>query len=121
MEDVKTIFHIIPLLVTALGPGILSLELYDQLGLHTKIVAYTKMFECMSDLKIKLSYVLFFIIIPVYRFIVHPLIGKYLPSMLRITGVGLFLCLVSTVLSLAVTSISHFQDNASYYSIVLLI
>ena len=113
VEDVKTIFRIIPLLVAALGPGILSLELYDQLGLHTKIAAYAKMFECMSDFKITLSYALFFIMIPVYRFIVHPLIGKYLPNMLRITGVGLFLCLVSTVLSLAVTSIGHFQDNAS--------
>ena len=113
VEDVKTIFRIIPLLVAALGPGILSIELYDQLGLHTKIAAYAKMFECMRDFKIKLSYATSFVMIPVYRFIVHPLIGKYLPSMLRIIGVGLFLCLVSTVLSLAVTSIGHFQDNAS--------
>ena len=44
VEDVKTIFRIIPLLVAAFGPGILSLELYDQLGLHAKIAAYPKMF-----------------------------------------------------------------------------
>ena len=68
----------------------------------------------MSDFKIKLSYATSFVMIPVYRFIVQPLISKYLPNMLRLAGVGLVLCLVGTVLSLAFTSIGQFQDNASH-------
>ena len=55
-----------------------------------------------------------FIFIPVYRFIVYPLVGKYIPSMLKIMGIGIFLCSISTVISLAIDSIGHFYSNASH-------
>ena len=61
-----------------------------------------------------LYYVTSFIFIPVYRFIVYPLVGKYIPSLLKMIGVGLSLCLLSTVISLAVDSIGHFYSNASH-------
>ena len=53
-----------------------------------------------------------FVLIPVYRFIVYPLIHKYVPSLLKMIGAGLFLSLVSTVIHTAVTAtVNIFQNN----------
>ena len=54
-----------------------------------------------------------FVVIPVYRVILYPLIGKYVPSMLRICGLGIFLWLLGTVVKLSIDSIGHFYSNAS--------
>ena len=49
VEDVKTIYHLTPLLVAAFGVS-LSLEMNDQLGLHA-IPITSKMFMCVQYLK----------------------------------------------------------------------
>ena len=109
VEDVKTIFRLLPLLVVLIAPRVI----YDQLGLHA-IHTTVNMFECVRESKATIYYVISFIIIPVYRFIVYPLVGRYTLSMLKSMGIGLFLCLVSTVISLAVDSFRHFYSNASH-------
>ena len=84
VEDVKPIFRFLFLLVAVLVPGLLLSESCDQLAM----CSYIK------------SSVISFIFIPVYRFIVYPLIGKYIPSLLKMISVGLSLSLLSTVISL---------------------
>ena len=113
VEDVKTIFRILPLLLVAIEAGFLYSTLFDQLDLHA-IPTTTITFGCIQYLKINAHYITSFIFIPVYRFIVYPLVGKYIPSLLKMIGVGLSLCLLSTVISLAVDSIGHFYSNASH-------
>ena len=49
----------------------------------------------------------------VHRVILYPLVGKYVPSMLRICGLGIFLWLVNTLVKLSIDSIGHFYSNAS--------
>ena len=73
VEDVKTIFCFLPLLLVALVPGLQYNELSDQFGLHA-ILTTTTTFECVKNLKRKFYYVTSFILIPVYRFIVYPLV-----------------------------------------------
>ena len=113
MEDVKTIFRFLSQLVAVPVTGLLFSDSYDQLALHP-IPTTVKMFECVHISKATIYSVVTFIFIPVYRFIVYPLVGKYIPSLLKMIGVGLFLCLLSTVISLAVDSIGHFYSNASH-------
>ena len=52
-----------------------------------------------------------FVLIPVYRFIVYPLIHKYVPSLLKMIGAGLFLSLVSTVIHTVVTAVEYFSEQ----------
>ena len=113
VEDVKTLFRLIPLLVFAIIGPFLTLEFYDQLGLHA-IVTTNQTLEFFHNLKSTTYYTASFFLIPVYRFIVYPLVGKYIPSMLKIIGVGIFVCFVSVLINLAVESVlGHFYSNAS--------
>ena len=113
VEDVKTVFRLTPLLVAAFSVSI-SLELNDQLGLHAMIVTTNKMFMCVQNLKRNVYYTMPVLLIPIYRFILYPLVHKYVPSILKVMGTGLALCLVVTVVELNVLSISHFYSNASH-------
>ena len=112
VEDVKTVYRLIPLLVAAFGVSF-SLEINDQLGLHTIPTTRTT-FMCVQNLKRTVFYVTPVILIPFYRFILHPLVHKYIPSILMIMGAGLFLCLLVTVIELNIVSIGHFYSNASH-------
>ena len=112
VEDVKTIIRLIPLLICVGGIGCFPFEINDQFGLH--VIAATKLtFECVSDLKQICYNTAAFILIPVYHFMVYPFIGKYVPSMLKLMGAGVFLCFISTVVVLTIDSIGHFHSNAS--------
>ena len=112
VEDVKTVFRLAPLLVAAIG-AILNLTIFDQLSIHT-IPSSKQTFECVHNLKITMYYATSFILIPIYRFIVHPLVGKYAPSMLKLMVTGLFLCFVVSIIELNAMSIGHFYSNASH-------
>ena len=113
VEDVKTVFRLMPLLIAAFG-AFLSLEYYDQLSLHA-IVTTEQTFQdhCISNLKHTTYYVTSFFCIPVYRFVVYPLLSKYIPSMLKLIGAGLFICIVSAVSDLTVLTIGPFNSSAS--------
>ena len=113
VEDVKTVFRLMPLLIAAFG-AFLSLEFYDQLSLHA-ILTTEQTFhdQCISNLKHTTYYITSFFCIPVYRFVVHPLLSKYIPSMLKLIGAGLFICLVSAVSDLTVLTIGHFNSSVS--------
>ena len=87
VEDVKTIYRLTPLLVVAFGVS-LSLEMNDQLGLHA-IPITSKMFMCVQYLKGTVFFITPILFIPIYRFILYPLIRKYVPSILKILGTGL--------------------------------
>ena len=113
VEDVKTIFRITPLLVAVFVPGLVFFEMYNQFDLHATPTT-TATFECVSvGLKVNIISIVPLFLVPVYRF-TFPFISKYIPSMLKVMGIGIFLCLASTVIKLAVDSIGHFYSNASH-------
>ena len=107
VEDVKTIFHLVPLLLLAFGVGFLC-----QIGpRQIPIAENTSSIKCVSSLRHFPYAIITFILIPVYRFIVYPLVHKYVPSLLKMIGAGLILCWVSTVINTAVTATGYFSQN----------
>ena len=72
------------------------------------------MVVCFDRLQSSICYIAAIILIPVYQFIVYPLIKRYVPTMLKIMGAGIFLCLVTTMVKLVVSSVGHFYINASH-------
>ena len=108
MEDVKTVFRVLPLLIISVFGAFLLFAANDQLGLRP-------ISRCAPALKFTLHYgnAVSFFLIPAYHFILYPLFYKYIPSMLKIIGAGLFLCLVSSLASLSINTIEHLHSNAS--------
>ena len=113
VEDVKTVFRFVPLLLVTLFGAYLTLDTYDQLSLHA-FQTTKKTFYCVQNMKFSICHVTSFFLIPVYRFILYPLIGKYIPSMLKVIAAGLCLCFAVSLIQLTVLSISHLYSNASH-------
>ena len=61
VEDVKTVFRLMPLLVASVVPAAISFCILDQFGLHT-IQTTTKTFDCVSEMKMTMSYFALFIL-----------------------------------------------------------
>ena len=96
VEDVKTIFRLIPILLLGFGVLFFCESNLSQIPVTKKTIDCVTNFRDLNDLC--------FVLIPVYRFIVYPLVHKYVPSLLKMIGVGLILCLVSTVINTAVAA-----------------
>ena len=112
VEDVKTVFRLTPLLVSASG-AILTFQIYDQFDLHA-IPTSKQTFECVYNLKKTIYYASSFILIPIYRFILYPLVHKHVPSLLKLIGTGLILGFVVMIIELNILSIGHLYSNASH-------
>ena len=104
VEDVKTIFRLTPLLVLAY-----AVIFFCELELSHIITK--KKIKCDSSLKNVAINALCFVLIPVYHFIVYPFVRKHIPSMLKMIGASLILCLISTVINTAVTATMQFSHN----------
>ena len=107
VEDVKTVFRLALLSVFIYGPA------YVCIIIHTSLVVL-KSEENYQYITHNIIKVIPVVAIPVYRFMVYPWIRKYVPSLVKTMGAGLFICLVSTVISLAAESSQHFHSNASH-------
>ena len=105
VEDVKTIFRLTPLLLSMIGVVFLC-----EIG-PRQIPVAKHILKCVSSLRYCSTTVTAFILIPVYRFIVYPLVCKHMPSLLKMIGAGLILCLVSTVVNTAVTATGYYSQN----------
>ena len=108
VEDVKTVFRVLPIVIISVFGAFLLFASDDQLGQPEYAI-------CASALKYNIHYgnAVSFFLIPFYHFILYPLFYKYIPSMLKIAGTGLFLCLVSSLASLSINTIEHLHSNAS--------
>ena len=106
VEDVKTIFRLTPLLVFLYGVVFLCELNLSQIPVTNQVIGCLINFEdnAINDLS--------FVLIPVYRFIVYPLARKHIPSMFKMIGAGLILCLVSTVINTVVAATGYFLEQS---------
>ena len=107
VEDVKTILSLMPPLLSAIGVIFLS----DIGPKQTPVANHT--IKCVSSQRYCSKSITIFVMIPVYRFIVYALARKHIPSLLKMIGAGLILCLVSTVINTVVTANAFFSQNTT--------
>ena len=116
MEDVKTVFRLTPCITGGCGWSsshvLLSVYLIS-LDLTQFKPLCMETFECVSEMKMNMSYLALFVLIPARRIFVRHIFNKYFPSMLKMMGAGYCVCLVTTVVKLVVGSVGHFYNNAS--------
>ena len=110
VEDVKTIFRLIPVLLTGFGFGVSFL---CELGL-SRLSVIKHAIKCVSGIEHSTicTSMAAFVLIPVYRFFVYPFVHKYIPSLLKMIGAGLSLCLLSTVMYTVMTGVEYFSEQS---------
>ena len=108
VEDVKTIFRLLPLFLCFFGPFI-----------TIKVISYRKNLSQQTssspfesaDLQHIVAMMLPILLIPAYRLIVFPLLHNRIPSLIKRAGAGLAIMLIGNLLNLTVDTIGHLHSN----------
>ena len=102
VEDVKTIFRLIPILLPISGVFFFCEFEFSQIpsSKNCSIFEHYAISTAVS------------VLIPVYRFIVYPFVHKYIPSLLKMIGAGLILCFLSSVMYTVMTGVQHFSEQS---------
>ena len=111
VEDVKTVVRLVPLPVSVYGVA-LSIIHNGHVQLHA-IPSIKQTLNCVADLKEFILSLTAVLLIPAYRFILYPVFYKYIPSMLKRIGIGLFLCFVGTLVNLSLDTVEYLHNNTS--------
>ena len=112
VENVKTILRMLIFVVIALI-GSLFFDGTESL-FHTHIIPSTvDTRSCVKSLTDIATYLTAVILIPVYRFVLYPLLINKLPNFLKRVGAGLLLVFISSLLNLTLDTIGHTHSNST--------
>ena len=101
VEDVKTIFRLLPLFLSYFAAFITTRTSYaKQISQLTSI-----------DLYHVIAVILPIPLIPAYQLIVFPLLRNRIPSLIKRAGAGLVIMLIGNLLNLTVDTIEHLHSN----------
>ena len=108
VEDAKTIFRLLPLVLSIFGAFIDS-----KFYIHNDNTVYPLLLTTFepTDLRHMIAIVIPFLLIPAYRFIVFPLLHNRIPTFNKRVGAGLFLIIIGNLLNLTVDTIGHLHSN----------
>ena len=110
IENVKTTLRLIPVMFICAMRGMVVDMSYEQQSHMT--VNNDSIFTCFFSDHYKLFYQMLTFGIPLYHFIIRPIIKKttkYTPSMLTIIGAGLFIQVLGPVGMVVIDTIGHLQ------------
>ena len=102
VEDVKTIFRLLPLFLSIFGAHVTVKIAENKLS---PVVTTTAIMQRI------ITGILPILLIPAYRFIVFPLLHNRIPSLIKRAGAGLVIMLIGNLLNLTVDTIEHLHSN----------
>ena len=105
VEDVKTIFRLLPLFLSIFVASINS-----KMSKLSPMQLLSTTLE-RADLQYMVDTLLPILLIPAYRFIVFPLLHNRIPSLIKRAGAGLVIMLIGNLLNLTVDTIGHLHSN----------
>ena len=110
VEDVRTMLQLIPLLLCAmlyyLPVGKINEQWYNYIIPGNADISVTSIILVTPNIA-------FTVLIPVFYFIIHPFFYKYLPSMLRAIGTGIFLLFLSFIIEISLDIVIHIASEES--------
>ena len=107
VEDVKTIFRLLPLGLIIFGAFVDSKINMQNDNIYSLL---STNFEPI-DLLYIITIITPILLIPAYRFIVFPLLHNRIPSLIKRAGAGLVIMLIGNLLNLTVDTIEHLHSN----------
>ena len=114
VEDVKTILRLLPLFMSTFGALVANNLGYNDY-FQTHIIFPTEgLVVCERRLKKLVSFSSAVFIIPVYRFIIFPLLRNHIPSLMKRAGTGFVLIFIGTLLDLTLDTIGHLHSNNTH-------
>ena len=112
VEDVKTVLRLMPLFMGPFGAFVANNLAVSRDHFQAHLISTTvQNFDCVASLREIIFYSIAVILIPVYRFIVFPLLHKHIPSLLKRIGTGLVLCLIGLSINLTLDTVGHMNSN----------
>ena len=108
VEDVKTIFRLLPLFLIVCGVFIDS-KLY--INNDNKFYPLLSTNFDPNELPYITAIIIPLLLIPAYRFIVFPLLRNRIPNFFKRAGAGLVIMLIGNLLNLTVDTIEHLHSN----------
>ena len=112
VEDVKTVLRLMPLFISPFGAFVAFNLIVSTDHFEVHLISTTAQnFECVDNLQIIIYYSIAVLLIPVYQFIVYPLLHKHIPSLLKRIGAGLLLYLIGSLLNFTLDTVGHMNSN----------
>ena len=115
VENVKTILRLLLLLLSAFGALLIvnDLEFGDYFQIHV-ISTNKRLIPCIKRLRKLSLYASGVIMLPVYRFILFPLLHNRFQSLIKRVGIGLAMIFISTLSNLTMDTIGHLDSNNTH-------
>ena len=117
VQDVKTILRLLPLLplMVFLGISIEPGSFVKHLNVSAIHVKQTlsiplQISYCLLDYRYSVFFAVTVIFIPIYQFLIYPFFYKYVPSILKRIGVGLFITTTGMIGYLIIDTIGHLRN-----------
>ena len=105
VENVKTIFRLLPLFLSLIGAYItINFAVNEMSKAELTSLESTIMQQMITG-------ILPVLLIPAYRFVMIPLLHNRIPSLIKRVGVGLIIMLIGNLLNITVNTIEHLHSN----------
>ena len=120
VEDVRTILHLLPFslcMIVACNIMKANSEFHQHMVLKMStgfVYAIEVFINILVDSGFVTASIVPLIYIPVFLFIIQPLFYKYIPSLLKRVGIGIFLRLVAFTGMLVIDITGHAMDNSAH-------
>ena len=114
VEDVKTVFRLLPLFLSTLGALVANDLGYNDYFQGHVISTADELVDCVRRLQKLVLYLSAVFLIPAYRFIVIPQLHNYIPSLMKRAGTGFVLVFIGTLLDLTLDTIGHLHSNNTH-------
>ena len=110
VEDTKTIFRLMPLVI-------ICTVMSAFYGEYTEGLRLFEIYGCNSPDIFEISLVVpYILIIFLHQFLIYPCFHKYIPSMLKRIGIGLVLVVLLNILYTGLSVIGHYHFGNMFYS-----
>ena len=114
VEDVKTVLRLLPVFLdlSLFGAYTANNLLKQNNPFQVHLIPTTAQnFKCIAGLQEMIFYSVAVLLIPVYQFIVFPLLHKHIPCLMKRGGAGVVLCLIGFTLDLTLDTVGHTYEQ----------
>ena len=114
VEDVKTVFRMLPLFLSSFGAFIANNFALNKDPFQTHVISVSlDIQDCVGRLRHIILYSSAVILLPIYRFAVFPVLHNRIPSLIKRGAAGMVLCCLGILMNLTLDTVGHLHSNST--------